>query len=208
MFGACACAFTKSACRSDLAPFRFTGANSFPRSHARFACSATVVNPCSRSRRRTLRWRRVRPWFTRISRIVRDASREAIAQGHGAGLLPAISRAVGELRSLREQCGGGPAHVQARLGNPRVSPSAAALGDEKLRHWHQPRCSQFAIFETSLVTRLCDRGPRVNDTDPVRRRGRARLIDSTRSSAERRNHRAAQLPYRRDDRSTLRRTTE
>jgi len=93
-----------------------------------------------------------------LARIVRGASLAAIAQEHGAGLSQATSRAVGEPRSLREQCGGVPAHARSQWGNPRVSPSAAALGDEKLRLWHQPRCSQFSIFESSLVTHLCDRG--------------------------------------------------
>jgi len=93
-----------------------------------------------------------------LERIVRGASLAAIAQGHGVGLSPATSRAAGEPRSLRGQCGGAPPHAQAQLRNPQVSPSAAALGDEKLHPWHQPRRSQFSIFQTSLVTHLCDRG--------------------------------------------------
>jgi len=204
MFGACACASTKSACRSDLAPLRFTGANCCPRSQARFACSATLVNPCSRSRFRTLRWRRVSPWFTlngSPQRIVRGASLATIVQGHGAGLSQATSRAVGEPRSPREQCGGVLAHAQAQLGNPRVSPSAAALDDEKL-HLCQPRCSQFSIFETSLVTHRGDRGSSQSDTGlefNVVCPSSSRFIDSTRSSAPQRKHCAVQPPHCQDD---------
>jgi hypothetical protein len=162
------------------------------------------VNPCSRSRFRTLRWRRVSPWFTlngSPQRIVRGASLAAIAQGHGAGLSQAASRADGEPQSPREQCCGVPAHAQAQLGNPRVSPSAAALDDEKLRPC-QPRCSQFSIFETSLVTHRCDRGPRMSDTGLELNAmcpSSSRFIDSTQSSAPQRKHRAVQLPHRQDD---------